>query len=94
MLIKQIADKEGIDVAAVRRVFKAAEDKISDYLSSTTPSENMVVKPFKGISIEGKYEPSKIVNRGIFVDAEWREKIKIKTNTSRYYREKINSIPS
>ena len=38
-LIKQIAEKENMNVATVRRLFQSTEDIIFHYLSSTDPSE-------------------------------------------------------
>ena len=58
-LIKQIAEKEDIDVATVRNIFKSAEDVIFAYLSSTTLSESRIVKLLNGISIECNYIPEK-----------------------------------
>ena len=52
-LIKKIANKEDIDVATVRDIFKSAEDIIFDYLSSTTPSENIIIKIYYVIT--GKF---------------------------------------
>ena len=65
-LIKQIADKEDINVATVRNIFKSAEDIIFDHLSSTTPSENIIIKILNGISLERKYIPKRIYTKGMF----------------------------
>ena len=43
-IIKEIAEQEDINVATVRKVFKGAEKCIFAYLSSTTPTDNTVVK--------------------------------------------------
>lgn len=89
-LIKEIADREDIDVAIVRDVFSSAESIIFDHLSSTAPSENVIIKILNGISIEGKYIPSKEYSRGIFKNIHCPEKIKIKASSSKYYNKKIN----
>ena len=43
-LIKQIAEKENMNVATVRRLFQSTEDIIFHYLSSTDPSEELTIK--------------------------------------------------
>ena len=57
-LINQIADREDISVATVRNIFNSAEDIVFDHLSSTPPSENIVIKlkekyPNKAKSVPG-----------------------------------------
>ena len=89
-LIKEIAEKEDIDVTTVRDIFKSAENSIFAYLSSTTPSENMIIKVLKGFSLEGEYIPTHKVNRGIFNNHECPDKIKVKANTTKYYKNKVN----
>lgn len=87
-IIKDVANREDIDVATVRKIFKATEKYIFDYLSSTTPTENTVVKILDGLSIEGKYIPEKEMNTydHIFCDA----KIWAKPKITRYYNRKLN----
>ena len=55
VLINQIATKEDIDVATVRKILKSAENIIFDYLSSITPSEEVNIKLLNGINIKRKY---------------------------------------
>lgn len=90
MLIKQIADKEDISVANVRSVFKSAEDFIFDCLSSTTPSENVVIKLLNGLSIERKYIRKKKYTKGMFKDINCPEHVNVKGNISKYYSKKVN----
>ncbi len=61
-IIKEIAEKEGIKVATVRKIFKRAEKCIFDYLSSTTPTENTVVKILDGLSLECNYVPERNIH--------------------------------
>lgn len=89
-LIKQIADKEDINVATVRNIFKSAEDIIFDHLSSTTPSENVVMKILSGISLERKYIPKKNYSKGMFQNIDCPEHVNIKVNSSTYYTRKVN----
>jgi hypothetical protein len=89
-LIKQIANEEDMDVATVRHIFKSAEDIIFDYLSSTTPSEDVIIKPFKGLNIKRKYIDKKLYSKGMFQNITCQEHISVKANLSKYYTKKIN----
>lgn len=87
-LIKQIADKEDINVATVREVFKSAEDIIFDHLSSTTPSENTIIKLLDGLSLECNYIPEKEIHT--YDDIVCKPKIWSKPKITRYYNRKLN----
>lgn len=87
-LIKQIAKMEDINQAIVRKVFNAADKIIFDHLSSTTPSESMTAKLFKGISLECKYVPEREMHT--FADIVSGEKIWVKPKVTRYYNKKLN----
>lgn len=79
---------EDIDVTTVRKIFKAAENKIFDYLSSTTPTDNVIVKILKGLYIEGRYLPGKKIHT--YDDIVCKERIWSKAKVTRYYNRKIN----
>ena len=87
-LIKQIADKEDINVATVREIFKSAEDIIFDHLSSTTPSENTIIKLLDGLSLECNYIPEKEIHT--YDDIVCKPKIWSKPKITRYYNRKLN----
>lgn len=87
-LIKQIADKEDINVATVREIFKSAEDIIFDYLSSTTPSENTIIKVLDGLSLECNYIPEKEIHT--YDDIVCKPRIWTKPKVTRYYNRKLN----
>lgn len=87
-LIKQIADKEDINVATVREVFKSAEDIIFDHLSSTTPSENIIIKLLDGLSLECNYIPEKEIHT--YDDIVCKPRIWSKPKITRYYNRKLN----
>ena len=87
-LIKQIADKEDINVATVREIFKSAEDIIFDHLSSTTPSENTIIKLLDGLSLECNYIPEKEVHT--YDDIICKPRIWSKPKITRYYNRKLN----
>ena len=88
ILIKQIADKEDINVATVREVFKSAEDIIFDHLSSTTPSENTIIKLLDGLSLECNYIPEKEIHT--YDDIVCKPRIWSKPKITRYYNRKLN----
>lgn len=87
-LIKQIADKEDINVATVREIFKSAEDIIFDHLSSTTPSENTIIKLLDGLSLECNYVPKKEIHT--YDDIVCKPRIWSKPKITRYYNRKLN----
>ena len=87
-LIKQIADKEDINVATVREIFKSAENIIFDHLSSTTPSENTIIKLLDGLSLECNYVPEKEIHT--YDDIVCKPRIWSKPKITRYYNRKLN----
>lgn len=87
-LIKQIADKEYIDIATVRKVFKSAEGIVFDYLSSTTPSDKKVIKLLDGLSLECKYIPEKEIHT--YGNIICKPRIWVKSKITRYYNRKLN----
>lgn len=89
-LIKQIADREDINVATVRKLFKSAEDIIFDYLSSIAPSEELTLKLFNGISIKRRYIKRKEYSKGMFKNIDCPEHVSVKTSLSKYYEKQVN----
>ena len=89
-IIKNIADKEDINVATVRQIFKSAEDVIFDYLSSTPPSENIKIKLFNGISLKRKHIDSYTYQKGMFGNLECDEHVRITSKVTRYLNDKVN----
>lgn len=88
-LAKQIADKEGMNAATVRKIFKSAEDIIFSCLSSTTPSENIIIKLLDGLILECSYIPEKEIHT--FDDIICRPRIWTKPKITRYYNRKLNN---
>ena len=86
--ITKIAEKEDINVATVRKVFKRAEKCIFAYLSSTTPTDNTVVKILDGLSLECKYIPEKEIHT--YDNIQCESKIWTKPKITRYYNRKLN----
>lgn len=89
-LVNQIAETEGINVTTVQKIFKSAENIIFAHLSSASPTENILVRFFKGISLESKCIEKKEYSKGIFQNITCPEHINIKAKVSRYYSTKVN----
>lgn len=87
-LIKQIAEREDTNMATVRNIFESAEKIIFDHLSSTTPTENTIVKIFDGLSLECNYIPEKTIHT--YSDIKCKERIWVKPKITRYYNRKLN----
>ena len=89
-LIKQIAERENINVATVRKLFQSVEDVIFSCLSSTAPSEEMSIKLFNGIQLKRKYIREKKYSKGMFQDINCPEHVNIKASLSKYYNGQVN----
>lgn len=90
VLINQIATKEDIDVATVRKILKSAENIIFDYLSSITPSEEVNIKLLNGINIKRKYIKKKKYSKGMFQNIECPDHVNVKVYLSKYYNGQVN----
>lgn len=88
-LVKQIAVKEDINTETVRKIFKSAEDIIFGYLSSTTSSENTIVKLMEGLSLECNYIPERKIHT--YEDIVCKPRIWVKPKITRYYNRKLNN---
>lgn len=89
-LIRQIAAREDMHTELVRQIFKSAEDLVFQYLSSTTPSENTVVKILDGLSLECNYIPEKQIHT--YDDIICRPRIRARPRVTRYYNRKLNNF--
>ena len=87
-LIKQISERENINVTTVRNVFDSAEKIIFDYLSSTTSSEKRLVKLIDGLSLECIYIPEREIHT--YDDIKCKPRIWSKPKITRYYNRKLN----
>lgn len=90
VLINQIATKEDVDVATVRKILKSAENIIFDYLSSITPSEEVNIKLLNGINIKRKYIKKKKYSKGMFQNIECPDHVNVKASLSKYYNGQVN----
>ena len=86
-LIEMVAEKENMNKSDVRKVFKATENIVYDYLSSISYNDKCKISLLKGLSLESKYVLNKC--SGIFKGTEYN-KIKINSYISRRYKSLIN----
>ena len=89
-LIKKIAEKEDVNVATVRKIFKTTEELLFAYLSSTTPTEQITIKLLDGLSIECNYIPEKVIHTYDEIVCEPR--IWAKPKITRHYNRKLNNF--
>lgn len=87
-LITEIADKENINVATVRDIFKSAEEIIFAHLSSAAPSKNVIVKILDGLSVECSFVPEKEIHT--YDTIICKPKIWAKPKITRYFNRKLN----
>ncbi len=89
-LIRQISDREEINTATVRQILKSAEDIIFNCLSTTAPSEPVIIKPLQGIRIERNYIDKKNYSKGMFQHMTCPEHVRVKANSSKYFSGQVN----
>jgi len=88
MLIKEIAEKEDIDIVMVRNMFRTLEHILFIHLSSTSPDANTVVKVLKGLSIECNYIPERTIQR--YETITCKPRIWARPKLTRYFNRKLN----
>ncbi len=89
-LIKQIAEKEDMNTATVRKLFQSMEEIIFDCLSSTAPFEELTIKLWNGIQIRRTYIKARQYSKGMFQNIICPEHVHIKVHLSKYYGRQIN----
>lgn len=90
-LINEVASQEGIQVSAFRQYYETLENIIVDHLSSTTPTNDVKIKLFDGLSVECKYVPqTKMEHPDTRKEIIVPEKIWAKPKITRYFNRKIN----
>lgn len=91
-LIKEIAGKTNKNVNNVKDVYNALEKTIFDILSSVNANENVSIRLFEGISLDGTYVSEKTKKNNLTGKESFVEsKIKPKFNITRSYCEKLNN---
>lgn len=92
-LIRSIVKESKVDMDSVRLAYNCLEGKVQKLLAETTPEQDVKVKLFEGITIEGKYIPETVkINNLTGKEITYKAKIKPTVKVSRRYGEKLNEI--
>lgn len=92
MLIKTVAKDCRIDRNTVKDVYESIEDSVSDALSSANEDNDVSVRLFEGIVLNGVYVPShEKVNNLTGKTIVTKSKIVPKAHITRTYCDKISS---
>ena len=90
-IIKDIARQTNKSVYDTRNFYSALENIIFDLLCSANEKQDICIRLFEGISLDGKYIPEKTKKNNLTGKVNLVEsKIKPKFNITRSYCEKLN----
>lgn len=91
-IIRDIAKQTGESVFNVKTIYNALEDMIFNGLSSVNENNDICIRLFEGISLDGEYVSEKTKRNNLTGKVEFvNSKIKPKFNITRSYCEKLNS---
>ena len=91
-LIKEISKQTNNNICDTRVFYNALEDTIFNILSSVDKNQDVCIKLFEGISLDGKYTPEKEKKNNLTGKVNIVEgRIKPKFNITRSYCEKLNN---
>jgi nucleoid DNA-binding protein len=91
-LIKDIAKQTNNNVLDIKNIYNTLEDMIFDILSSVNDNQDVNIRLFEGISLDGVYVPEKEKKNNLTGKTSLVEsKIKPKFNITRSYCEKLNN---
>lgn len=91
-LIRNVAKKTKYTISDYKEMYNMLEDTIFDILSSTSEEQDVCIKLFEGISLEGNYVPEKMKKNNLTGKESLVEsRIKPKFNITRSYCEKLNN---
>lgn len=92
-IIKDLAKNGRLyDIDVIRMIYKELENNIKKYLSMTTPEQDVKIKLFEGMVVQGEYiqEQTK-VNNLTGKEMTIPSRIKPKVAITRTYCDKLNS---
>ena len=90
-LIKDIAKQTNKTIYDSKIFYNALEDMIFNSLSSVNENNDICIRLFEGISLDGEYVPEKTKRNNLTGKVEFvNSKIKPKFNITRSYCEKLN----
>lgn len=91
-LIKDIAKQTNNNVLDIKNIYNTLEDMIFDILSSVNDNQDVNIRLFEGISLDGVYVPEKEKKNNLTGKTSLvGSKIKPKFNITRSYCEKLNN---
>lgn len=90
-LIKIIAKQSNNTISDTKDFYNTFEDVIFNFLSSVDKEQDVCIKLFEGISLDGTYAPEKTKKNNLTGETNLvHSKIKPKFNITRSYCEKLN----
>lgn len=91
-LIKNIAKQSNKTISDTRDFYNTLEDIIFNTLSSVDEKQDICIKLFEGISLDGTFIPEKAKKNNLTGEVKLvSSKIKPKFNITRSYCEKLNN---
>lgn len=91
-LIRDVAKQTVYNIPDVKIIYNTLESTIFNLLSSVNENEDVCIKLFEGITLDGKYVPEKTKQNNLTGETHFVEsKIKPKFNITRSYCEKLNN---
>lgn len=91
-LIKDVAKQTNNNIADVKIIYNTLENNIFNILSSVNKDEDVCIKLFEGVNLEGKYASEKTKKNNLTGETHFvQSKIKPKFNITRSYCEKLNN---
>ena len=90
-LIREVAKQTNNNISDIKIIYNTLESIIFNVLSSVDENEDICIRLFEGISLDGKYIPEKTKKNNLTGEVGLVEsKIKPKFNITRSYCEKLN----
>lgn len=91
-LIREVAKQTNNNIYDIKVIYNTLESIIFNTLSSVDENEDVCIRLFEGISLDGTYIPEKTKKNNLTSEVNIVEsKIKPKFNITRSYCEKLNN---
>lgn len=91
-IIRNIAKQTNKNISDIREIYNVLENNIFEILSSVNEEQDVCIKLFEGISLDGKFAPEKEKKNNLTGEVKLVDsKIKPKFNITRSYCEKLNN---
>lgn len=91
-LIRDVAKQTNNNIADVKIIYNTLENNIFNILSSVNKDEDVCIKLFEGVNLDGKYVSEKTKKNNLTGETHFvQSKIRPKFNITRSYCEKLNN---